>query len=273
MSIPQKEARLEETIRSFSSALVAFSGGVDSTYLAFISHRVLGSSAWIVTALSASVSSHQEELVRDFVQRYKVNHRFIQTSELEDPNYAANPSNRCYFCKSELFGQLEKLRQEWNLEVLFDGSNADDLGDYRPGRRAAGENQVVSPLIEAGMTKEDIRERSRYWGLPTWDAPSMPCLASRLPYGVAVTEAKLKQVEQAEAFLQGLGFREFRVRHHEELARLEISPSEMPRILDPALFDRINQELKSLGYTYVTLDLQGFRSGSLNEQLLQLEER
>jgi uncharacterized protein len=270
MSPAQKEARLEAVIGRYRRVLVAFSGGVDSAYLAFIAHRVLGDAAVMVTALSPSVSAMQENLARDFARRYGLNHRVIESAELEDPNYAANPSNRCYFCKSELFTRLDQLREEWGMEVVFDGSNADDLGDHRPGRAAAAENAVVSPLVEAGMTKQDIRERSRAWDLPTADLPAMPCLASRLPYGVAVTRDKLRQVEQAEDFLRRLGFREFRVRHHESLARLEISPAEMPRLLDLHLLDHINRELRRLGYTYVTLDLQGFRSGSLNEQLLHL---
>lgn len=270
MSPAEKETLLEACIRRYRRVLVAFSGGVDSAYLAFTVHRVLGNDAVMVTALSASVSEMQENLARDFAARYGLNHRMIESEELEDPNYSANPTNRCYFCKSELFSRLEELRREWGMEVVFDGSNADDLGDHRPGRTAASENLVTSPLVEAGMTKQDIRERSRHWELPTADLPAMPCLASRLPYGVAVTREKLRQVERAEAFLRQLGFREFRVRHHENLARLEISPAEMGRVLDLELFDRINRELRALGYSYVTLDLQGFRSGSLNEQLLEL---
>jgi len=205
--------------------------------------------------------------VRQFVTRYGVNHTFIRTTELDDPRYASNPSNRCYFCKSELFERLQRLQDEWDVQAVFDGTNADDLGDYRPGRQAASEKAIRSPLAEAGMGKEAIRARSREWGLPTWDMPATPCLASRLPYGVAVTPEKLQQVDSAESVLRRLGFSEFRVRHHEALARLEISPAEMPRILDPVLLDRINRELKALGYQYVALDLQGFRSGSLNELL------
>ena len=270
MTPAEKERNLVHFLEGFGSAIVAFSGGVDSSYLAFLSHRVLGASARIVTALSPSVSRSQEDTVREFVARYGVNHHFIRTDELHDPDYAANPSNRCYFCKSELFDRLRSLRDEWGVEAIFDGSNADDLGDYRPGRRAAQEKAVVSPLAEAGMGKTDIREQSRKWGLSTWDMPATPCLASRLPYGVEVTEAKLRQVDAAESLLRSLGFTEFRVRHHETLARLEISPAEMPRVFDQELLERINRELKALGYRYVTLDLQGFRSGSLNE-LLELE--
>ena len=267
MSPAQKERNLIRFLEGISSAIVAFSGGVDSSYLAFLSHRVLGRSARIVTALSPSVSRDQEETVREFVARFGVRHEFIRTHELDDPDYAANPNNRCYFCKSELFERLEGLRSEWGVDAIFDGTNADDLGDYRPGRQAASEKAIVSPLVEAEMGKSDIRARSKHWDLPSWDMPATPCLASRLPYGVAVTEEKLRQVDAAESFIRGLGFTEFRVRHHETLARLEISPREMSRVLDPDVFDRINRELKTLGYQYVTLDLQGYRSGSLNELL------
>lgn len=270
MSPAEKELCLESAIRRYGRVLVAFSGGVDSAYLAFTVHRVLGDAALMVTALSASVSEMQTKLARDFASQYRLNHRFIESSELEDPNYSANPSNRCYFCKSELFSRLEELRQELGMEVVFDGSNADDLGDHRPGRAAASESAVVSPLVESGMSKQDIRERSRHWGLPTADLPAMPCLASRLPYGVAVTREKLLMVERAEACLRELGFREFRVRHHESLARVEIAPGELPRALDLEVLDRINRALRAVGYTYVTLDLQGFRSGSLNETLTAL---
>lgn len=270
MNPAEKEQQLVQFLGGFHGAIVAFSGGVDSSYLAFLSHRTLGPAARIVTALSPSVSRSQEEMVRQFVARYGVNHQFIRTDEMNDPDYAANPDNRCYFCKSELFERLRNLREEWALDAIFDGTNADDLGDYRPGRKAAAEKTIVSPLAEVGMTKSDIRVRSKEWGLETWDMPATPCLASRLPYGVEVTPEKLRQVEAAESFLRSLGFTEFRVRHHESLARLEIAPAEMPKVLDPTVFDQINRELKALGYQYVTLDLQGFRSGSLNE-LLKLE--
>ncbi len=270
MKPAEKEQQLVQFLGGFRGAIVAFSGGVDSSYLAFLSHRTLGSAARIITALSPSVSRSQEEMVRRFVARYGVNHQFIRTDEMNDPDYAANPDNRCYFCKSELFDRLRNLQKEWAVDAIFDGTNADDLGDYRPGSKAAAEKAIVSPLAEVGMTKSDIRARSQEWGLETWDMPATPCLASRLPYGVQVTPEKLRQVEAAESFLRSLGFTEFRVRHHESLARLEIAPAEMPKILDPTVFDHVNRELKALGYQYVTLDLQGFRSGSLNE-LLKLE--
>lgn len=270
MSPEQKERKLVQFLEQFETSIVAFSGGVDSSYLAFMVHRVMGDRSRAVTALSPSVSRMQEDLVRDFVARYDLNHSFVKTAEMEDENYSSNPSNRCYFCKSELYDYLSRLKEDWEVDVVFDGNNADDEGDYRPGRQAASERAVLSPLIEVGMTKEEIRLRSRAWELPTWDLPAMPCLSSRLPYGVEVTPEKLRQVEKSEEYLRSLGFREFRVRHHEELARIEIAAGEIQGILSPELFERINVELKRIGYSYVTLDLQGFRSGSLNE-LLEIE--
>ena len=267
MSPKEKELRLLKFLEQYSSSIVAFSGGVDSSYLAFMADRVMGEEARIVTALSPSVSKIQESLVREFVTTYKLNHQFIITAEMDDPHYTANPTNRCYFCKSELYNALIELKKKWKVDVIFDGSNADDVGDYRPGRTAAHEASVKSPLIEAGIRKEDLRFLSRDWGLPTWNLPAMPCLSSRLPYGVEVTAERLEQIEEAESFIRSLGFRNFRVRHHEDLARIEISQGELPKIMSLGLFKTINEHLKSLGYQYVTIDLQGFRSGSLNELL------
>lgn len=267
MSPKDKESRLLKYLEQFSSSIVAFSGGVDSSYLAFMADRVMGEEARIVTALSPSVSKMQENLVREFVSTFKLNHHIIRTDEMDDPHYTSNPSNRCYFCKSELYKVLLDLKEEWNVEVIFDGSNADDVGDYRPGRTAAHEASIKSPLIEAGIRKEDIRLLSREWGLPTWNLPAMPCLSSRLPYGVEVTPERLEQIEEAESYIRSLGFRDFRVRHHEDLARIEIAQGELSKAMNLELFRTINDHLKSLGYQYVTIDLQGFRSGSLNELL------
>ncbi len=270
MKVEEKEQRLKKFIGEYQSVLVAFSGGVDSSYLAFIANQVLGQGARMVTALSPSVSGLQKESALSFAESYGLDHRVIQTQEMENSDYTKNSTNRCYFCKSELYTDLNRLREKWGAEVIFDGSNTDDVGDYRPGRQAAANQGVVSPFIEVGIRKDEIRFLSRKWGLPTWDQPAMPCLSSRFPYGVAITEAKLRQVDCAESFLRNLGFKNFRVRHHENLARIEIDPSEMAKILDLDLFDKIDQSLNSLGYRYVTLDLKGFRSGSLNE-ILELE--
>lgn len=263
----EKEAQLESFVGRYDRVIVAFSGGVDSSYLAFITHRVLGERSRAVTALSPSVSEIQKEQALSFARTYGLNHSVIHTQEMENAGYTSNPANRCYFCKTELYSYLQRLRDEWQVQAIFDGSNTDDLGDYRPGRKAADEQSVRSPFIEVGLSKEEIRLLSKKWGLPTWDQPAMPCLSSRFPYGVAITEEKLRQVDRAESFLRKLGLKNFRVRHHETLARIEVDRNEMARLLDANMFDRINRELRSLGYQYVTLDLQGFRSGSLNEVL------
>lgn len=267
MAFQEKEQRLIEFIGGFNSVLVAFSGGVDSSYLAFITHRVLGKQACAVTAISPSVSELQKQMALDFASRYELNHRVIYTSEMEDLNYTSNPANRCYFCKTELYTYLHRLQKEWKLEAVFDGSNSDDVGDYRPGRQAAGERGVISPFIEVGLHKDGIRLLSQRWQLPTWDQPAMPCLSSRFPYGVEITEEKLRQVDRAESYLRHFGLKNFRVRHHDSLARIEIDPAELKKILDPEIFQEIHAELRTIGYQHVTLDLRGFRSGSLNEGL------
>lgn len=262
-----KEQRLLEQIGGCSSVLVAFSGGVDSSYLAFMAHRTLGRRAHAVTALSPSVSRLQRRMAEDFARTHGLNHSWIETREMEDSRYSSNPSNRCYFCKTELYRRLEDLRRQWDLEVVLDGSNLDDDSDYRPGRQAVAEQGVRSPLAEAGLTKQEIRHLSRKWGLAGWDKPAMPCLASRFPYGTPVTEQALRQVDQAEDYLRSLGLRNFRVRHHDRLARLEVAVEEMPSILEVGILNAIHEHLRGLGYLQVALDMKGFRSGSLNEAL------
>ena len=264
----QKEALLEQRIESYTSVIIAFSGGVDSSYLAFMATRVLGSSALCYTSLSAAVSDRQRELAEGFASRHGLNHTYLNTDELDQPDYRRNPGNRCYFCKSELYSRLDQWRSEMDADVVLDGTNADDLSDYRPGRRAAVELGVVSPLAEVGMTKQMIRERSRAWLLETWDLPAMPCLASRFPYGTEIDRQRLRQVEKSEDILWKMGFRNFRVRYHGAIARLEVAREEMPRLL-PSILDDIRRELGSLGFDRVELDEKGFRSGSLNEGISQ----
>jgi uncharacterized protein len=247
--------------------LVAFSGGVDSAYLAVTAQQVLGGRALAVTAESPSYPDAHRQLARRVARDFALTHEVVQTAELERPEYRANPANRCYYCKDELFERLTKVAEDRGFRVIVDGNNADDRGDYRPGRQAAREHGVRSPLDEAGLTKSEIRELSRLQGMETWDEPASACLSSRIPYGHEVTDEKLRQIEQAETVLRDLGFRVFRVRHHDEMARLEIARSEMSRALNPEVNSTIVSALKALGFQYVSLDLQGYRLGSLNEAL------
>ena len=270
VNLEEKEQHLFQYLERYRRVIVAFSGGVDSSYLAFCSHRVLGRESRAVTALSPSVSAYQRRLALDFARRYRLNHTLVETREMDNPDYVRNPTNRCYFCKDELYVHLKRLIRKWDAEAILDGSNMDDIGDYRPGRRASREQGVLSPFIDVKLSKDEIRSLSLKRGLPTWDLPAMPCLSSRFPYGVAITEEKLQQVDAAEAYIRSLGVVSFRVRHHEELARIEVDRAERHKLMDPDLFDGINRKLRSLGYRYVTLDLQSFRSGSLN-QVVNLE--
>lgn len=260
-----KERRLCDLLASFDSLVVAFSGGVDSAYLAWSATQVLGPSALCVTADSASYPDHHRQLALRIAREFALHHEIIRTAELERPEYRANPVNRCYYCKHELYTALSTLARERGFEVIADGSNADDRRDYRPGRIAAREFGVRSPLDEADLTKDEIRELSRRAGLPTWDEPASACLASRIPYHSEVTTEKLRMIEAAERALREMGFRVCRVRHHDTLARLELGGDEMARALEPALRDRIVSALRAVGYQHVTIDLQGYRMGSLNE--------
>ena len=265
--LASKSRHLHGLLAGSESIIVAFSGGVDSAYLAWAATQTLGSDALCVTADSPSYPDHHRQLARDVARRFGLHHLVIRTRELEQPLYRANPVNRCYYCKHELYTALSALARERGVSTIADGSNADDRGDYRPGRTAAREFGVCSPLDEAGLTKTEIRELSRRAGLPTWDQPASACLSSRIPYLSEVTDKKLRMIERAEAIVRAMGFRVCRVRHHDDLARLEIGVDELPRAFEPQVHDRLVSELTALGYREVTIDPRGYRQGSLNEGL------
>jgi uncharacterized protein len=267
LSAEEKEQNLRHLMRGMKSVLVAFSGGVDSSYVALIATQELKSKALCVMGVSPSVAENERETAEKIARDFGFNFLKIRTDELENPDYQANPSNRCYFCKTELYGKLTSFAKEKGIEFVLDGSNTDDVSDYRPGREAAKENDVRSLLIEAGLSKAEIRELSRKQNLPTWDKPSSPCLSSRIAYGIPVSIERLGKVERGEKILRDLGFREFRVRFHDELVRLEIAPEEMERALPRQMIDRLAVSFRNLGFRYVTLDLHGYRSGAMNEIL------
>ncbi len=261
-----KERALCHALASLGSVVVAYSGGVDSAYLAYVANRTLGERALAVTADSPSYPERHRRLAIQIARDFGLRHEIIHTGELDRPEYRANPANRCYYCKHELYTHLSQLARARGA-IVVDGNNADDRGDFRPGRQAAREFGVRSPLDEVELLKSEIRELSRLAGLPTWDEPASACLSSRIPYHSEVTDEKLRTIERAEQSLRALGFRVFRVRHHDSLARIEIARDEMARALEPELNAAIVRELKAAGYRYVSLDLQGYRTGSLNEGL------
>lgn len=265
--LEEHEAALCRILADLPSLLIAYSGGVDSAYLAYAATQALGDRALCVTASSASYPDRHRQMAVRLAGSFGFHHEFIETDELSLPEYRANPANRCYFCKHELYSRLTGVAQERGIAAIADGSNADDRGDYRPGRQAAREFGVISPLDAAGLTKAQIRELSRRAGLPTWDEPASACLSSRIPYFSEVTDEKLRMIERAESVLRDLGFRVCRVRHHDTIARLELGREEISRALEPQMADTIDRELRTIGYAHVTVDLRGYRTGSLNERL------
>src|SRR5215217_3917314 len=267
MNLTTKVERLREIFRELDSVIVAYSGGVDSSYVAYVANAELGPRAVCITGESASLPAFQRAGIDSVVEKFGFQHEVIRTDELENPNYSANNSERCFFCKDELYTKLESVARGRGIATIVDGSTVDDLGDFRPGRRAAAQHAVRSPLIEVGLSKSEVRELSRRATLPTWDKPASPCLSSRIAYGTTVTIERLSKVDRGEEILREFGFREFRVRHHDQLVRIEIAPAEMDRVLRKDLIDELARRFRELGFKYVTLDLQGFRSGSMNEVL------
>jgi uncharacterized protein len=262
-----KKQKLQDYIKSLGTLAVAFSGGVDSSFLLKCAHEALGDNVLAVTARSSTFP--QRELLEsiEFAKSYGIRHELIDSEEIDIRGYAENPADRCYYCKNELFSKIRKLSTEKGLEYMAEGSNMDDLGDFRPGLKAASELGAVSPLRFAGLNKEEIRILSKEMGLPTWDKPSFACLASRVPYGQRITREKLGVIDEAEQFLMDLGFRQVRVRHHGDIARIELVKTDMPKVFENGLYEKIYSKIKELGFTYVTLDLKGYSTGSMNSVL------
>jgi len=266
-SLQEKYEELKEYIKELGSVAVAYSSGVDSTFLLKVAHDVLGDNAVALTARSSSFPQREWKEAEAFTKENGIRHLVVQSKELEIEGFSENPPNRCYLCKKELFSKMKEMAHQHGFQQVAEGSNVDDLGDYRPGLAAIEELGIKSPLRHVGLTKDEIRHLSKEMGLPTWEKPSFACLASRFPYGETITSEKLKMVDEAEQLLLDLGFRQVRVRHHDTIARIEIEESQFPRIMEKEIRDKITKRFKEIGFTYVSLDLAGYRTGSMNETL------
>jgi uncharacterized protein len=267
LNVEENLEQLKKTLREMGTVLIAYSGGVDSSFLAVTAHEVLGQNSLAVFASSPVAPPMEKEAAESLAHQFGLRFRIIESNEMANPDFVANPPERCYYCKRELFSELKPIALAEGLKWVADGTNADDLSDYRPGRKASAEAGIRSPLLEVGLTKAEIRQLSRTQGLPTWDRPASPCLASRIPYGIPVTAETLNKIAQGEKYLHNLGLRQVRLRHHGDIARIELDQPDMAKIIKTDIRQGIIEHFKTLGYKYVTLDLTGYRTGSLNEVL------